>query len=112
MIALEVRALEVRALEVRALEVNAVKASTAFYPNGVPAISRWSSETTPPELAFVPSDPERVAAMNKLGMNAATLLHLKRQFPSDLTLVQAIFFKRQRLTAPRVVSTNTHLAIV
>ena len=64
-------------LEVRALEVNVVKASTAFYPNGVPAISRWLSETTPPELAFVPSDPERVAAMNKLGMNAATLLHFK-----------------------------------
>ena len=62
--ALEVRALEVRALEVNALEVNAVKASTAFYPDGVPAISRWLSETTPPEPEFALSAPERVAAIS------------------------------------------------
>ncbi len=37
-----------------------------FTPNGVPAISRWLSETTPPELEFAPYDPERVAAMSKL----------------------------------------------
>ena len=64
-------------LSVNALTVIALEASTTFYPEGVPAISWWLSETTPPELAFVPSDPERIAAMDMLGMNAATLLHFK-----------------------------------